>query len=163
MKKLISIFLTVIAILACCAPATAFAADNKDSEAYFTQDEFNELENSDIENVEPYTTGLIAGKNLNVGKKNATTLQINAYTKGTDEVVKCGFTKVIVQRRASSSSSWSKYKPFKDLYSNSNYYTLTKSVTVEKGYQYRVVATHYAKKSLFSTQKIESTSSYISF
>ena len=42
-------------------------------------------------------------------------------------------------------------------------YNLSKSLTVDKGYQYRVTATHYAKKSLFSTQKVDSTTGYLTF
>lgn len=163
MKKTISIILSVLLTIGCFLPCTVFAAESStaDEEKYIYTTYQGE-DYAEIEGVSVYSSNLISKSRISISK-SGTTLNITGITKGTDEVVKCGFTKVIVQRRASSSSSWSKYKTFKDLYSNSNYYTLTKSVTVEKGYQYRVVATHYAKKSLFSTQKIESTSSYISF
>ena len=42
-------------------------------------------------------------------------------------------------------------------------YTLNKSLTIATGYQYRVTAIHYAKKSLFSTQKIEVATGYLTF
>lgn len=90
-------------------------------------------------------------------------MQISGYTQGSDEVIKCGFTKVVIQRRASTSASWSNYKTLNDLYSSSDYYRLSKSIPVNYGYQYRVTATHYAKKSLLSTQKIDSTTGYLTF
>lgn len=95
--------------------------------------------------------------------KDATTLIIKGYTYGNSEVKKCGFTKIIIQRKKSSESSWSNYKTYNDLFSESNKYKLSKSVAVEKGYQYRAKATHYAKKSLLSTQKIDSTTGSLTF
>lgn len=95
--------------------------------------------------------------------KKGTSLILYGITQGNSEVVKCGFTKVVIQRKKSSSTSWSNYKTYNDLFSESNNYTLNKSVAVEKGYQYRVTATHYAKKSLLSTQKIEVTTGSLTF
>ncbi|MBQ6018626.1 MAG: hypothetical protein IJL26_00470 [Clostridia bacterium] len=45
------------------------------------------------------------------------------------------------------------------------YYSIgiSKSLTVTSGYQYRVTCTHYAKKSLLSTQKINNTSNTVTF
>ena len=96
-------------------------------------------------------------------RKNGTSLILYGITKGNNEVKKCGFTKVIIQRKKSSENSWSNYKTYNDLFSESNSYTLNKSVAVEKGYQYRAKATHYAKKSLLSTQKIDSTTGSLTF
>ena len=79
---------------------------------------------------------------VKIAKKDATTLIIKGYTYGNNEVKKCGFTKVIIQRKKSSENSWSNYKTYNDLFSESNSYTLNKSVAVEKGYQYRAKATH---------------------
>ena len=162
MKKYTSIFLAILMIITCSAPVTAFAADNTEDNAYFTQEEFETIEHIYAVNITPYTTGLITDKNLGIAKDGAI-LKITGKTEGNSEVVKCGFTKVVIQRKKSSSTSWSNYKTYKDLYSDSTKYNLRKSITVEKGYQYRVTATHYAKKSLLSTQKIDSTTGSLTF
>ena len=163
MKKYISIFLTLIIIIACFTPVTAFAADSSKDDVSFTQEELDLLENTSAVGISPYSTGLISGCDIRIAKQGSNTLLISGYTHGSSEVVKCGFTKVVIQRKKSSSTSWSNYKTYKDLYSNSTKYKLSKSITVEKGYQYRVTATHYAKKSLLSTQKIDSTTGYSTF
>lgn len=163
MKKHISIFLAILMIITCLAPVTAFAADSTEDDAYFTQEEFEVLEHIYAVSITPYTTGLITGNKLGIAKQGTTTLVITGYTYGSNDVVKCGFTKVVVQRKTASATSWSNYKTYNDLYSESNRYNLSKSLTVEKGYQYRVTATHYAKNSLLSTQKIDSTTGYLTF
>lgn len=163
MKKYISMFLTILMIITCFAPVTAYASESTEDDVYFTQEEFETLEHIYAVGITPYTTGLITGNKLGIAKQDTTTLVIKGYTYGSSEVVKCGFTKVVVQRKKASATSWSNYKTYKDLYSDSTKYNLSKSLTVEKGYQYRVTATHYAKKSLFSTQKIDSTTGYLTF
>lgn len=163
MKKYISMFLTILMIITCFAPVTAYASESTEDDVYFTQEEFEALEHIYAVGITPYTTGLITGNKLGIAKQDTTTLVIKGYTYGSSEVVKCGFTKVVVQRKKASATSWSNYKTYKDLYSDSTKYNLSKSLTVEKGYQYRVTATHYAKKSLFSTQKIDSTTGYLTF
>ncbi len=162
MKKYISIFFAILMMLTCFAPATAFADDSLENDTYFTQEESELPEYAYATYSLERATDLITGKNLFI-EKSGTTLTIKGHTKGSSEVKKCGFTKVIVQRKKSTATSWSEYKTYKSLYSESNYYNLNKSLTVEKGYQYRVTATHYAKKSLFSTQKIEATTGYLTF
>ncbi len=162
MKKIISIVIATIITITCMIPLTAFAADNSEDDSYFTQEEFEALEHTYAISVTPYSTGLITDKNLGIAK-DGTILKITGLTKGSNDVVKCGFTKVVVQRKKSSEKSWSNYKTYNDLYSESNKYDLNKSLTVDKGYQYRVTATHYAKKSLLSTQKIEATTGYLTF
>ena len=163
MKKYISIFLTLIMIIACFTPVTAFAADSSKDDVSFTQEELELLEHTSAVGISQYSTGLISGCDIRIAKQGSTTLLISGYTYGSNEVVKCGFTKVVIQRKKSSSTSWSNYKKYDDLYSKSNSYTLNKSVAVEKGYQYRVTATHYAKKSLLSTQKVDSTTGSLTF
>ena len=162
MKKYLSIILSAIIAITCLIPFTAFAEDNTEYDAEFTQAEFESLEHVYAVSIQPYSSGLITDYRLGIAK-SGNNLQISGYTQGSDEVIKCGFTKVTIQRRTSSSGSWSNYKTLNDLYSNSDYYKLSKSLTVDKGYQYRVTATHYAKKSLLSTQKIDSTTGYLTF
>lgn len=162
MRKIIAILLFSLVFVSTIMPTIAFAANNTEDNAYFTQEDFESDEH--IYAVYPQTraTGLIIGKNLGISK-SGTTLKITGYTTGSTDVVKCGFKEVVVQRRASTSASWSDYKTYEDLYSESTKYTLNKSLTVSTGYQYRVTAIHYAKKSLLSTQKIEVSTGYLTF
>lgn len=165
MKKTISIMSVFLAIVFCIVPTTALASNSTEDDTYFTQEEFemlNPIYAEYEENLNTRATGLIIRKNLAIAK-DGTKLVIKGYTYGSDEVVKCGFKEVVVQRRANSSSSWSNYKTYEDLYSESTKYTFKKSLTVATGYQYRVTAIHYAKKSLLSTQKIEVTTGYLTF
>ncbi len=160
MKKYLSIILSAVIALTCLIPFTAFAEDNTEYDTEFTQAEFESLEHVYAVSIQPYSSGLITNHRLGIAK-NSNNLVLSGFTQCSDEVIKCGFTKVVIQRRASSSASWSKYKTFNDLYSDSSYYKISKTIPVDKGYQYRVTATHYAKKSLFSTQKIDATTGYL--
>lgn len=162
MKKLISLLCMVLISVICLAPFTAFANEVNTDDTYFNWERFEALEHSYSLGVTPYATGLIVDTKLGIAKDKST-LVIIGYTKGNNKVIKSGFTKVIVQRKKSNSKSWSNYKKYTDLYSNSSQYNLNKSIHVENGYQYRVTATHYAKKSLFSTQKINATTGYLTF
>ncbi len=161
-KKFLSVALAVMSFSMCVLPTTAFATNqNETTENYYSTEEtvaYAEYE----ENSKARATGLIIDKNLYI-KKRGTTLSIKGYTEGSSETEKVGFKEVIIERRKNSSSSWSEYKVYEDLYSSSTKYTLSKAVTVASGYQYRVTAVHYAKKSLFSTQKITATTGYLTF
>ena len=168
-RKVVSIFLSVIAMITCILPTTAFAAsnnvsvDNSNNAFYYSIEESEEVAYASYEiNSMARATGLITKNNLYI-TKNGTTLSIGGVTTCTSDIVKCGFKEVVIERRKNSSSSWSEYKVYEDLYSSSSSYTLKKSVTVPSGYQYRVTAIHYAKKSLLSTQKIEAVTGYLSF
>lgn len=165
MKKIISILLVVIVIVFCVIPTSAMAINDAENDVSFSQEEFELLNPIYAEydgNANTRATGLITDYDLAIAK-SGTKLVIKGYTYRSDEVVKCGFKEVVIQRRTSSSASWSDYKTYEDLYSESTKYTLKKSLTVATGYQYRVTAIHYAKKSLFSTQKIEVSTGYLTF
>lgn len=54
MKKYISIFLAILIIITCSAPVTAFAADNTEDNAYFTQEEFETFEHIYAVNITLY-------------------------------------------------------------------------------------------------------------
>lgn len=165
--KVISMVLSVVAMITCILPTTAFAANSNinTDDVIFTEAEFEALNPIYAEYEETSkarATGLIINKNIGIAKSGSC-LVISGYTYGTSDVEKAGFKEVVIERRKNSSSSWSEYKVYEDLYSSSAKYTLSKSVTVPSGYQYRVTAVHYAKASLFSTQKVEGVSGYISF
>lgn len=165
--KVISMVLSVVAMITCILPTTAFAANSNinTDDVIFTEAEFealNPIYAEYEESSKARATGLITKKNIGIAK-NGSALVISGYTYGTSDVEKAGFKEVVIERRKNSSSSWSEYKVYENLYSSSAKYTLSKSVTVPSGYQYRVTAVHYAKASLFSTQKVEGVSGYISF
>lgn len=162
MKKFTTLLFTIVLLITSIMPFNAYAVEIGEDDACFTQEEFESLEHIYSESIQPYATGLITGHQLGIAK-NGTSLLISGYTHGSSETKKTGFTEVIIQRKKASESKWSDYKTYKDLYSESNKYTLSKTVAVESGYQYRVTAVHYAKKSLFSTQKIEATTGYLTF
>lgn len=134
-----------------------FAADY-----YITAQDFENLEqvSSGDEEVSVCATGLITGYRVALAK-DGNYLIIKGGTECTEEVKKCGFKYIKLQQY--KNGSWVDYKTFEDLYADSNSYTVTKSVAAEKGYSYRVVAQHYAKKSLFSTEKIVNSTSSLSF
>ncbi len=161
MRKYLSIVLSIFMVVCCLVPYTALASDNND-DIIISKTEFEKLEHTYAEYIETRATGLIVNINLGIAKSGSY-LVISGSTTGTSSVVKCGFTKVTIQQRKSSNDSWSNYKSYNDLYADSNAYTLGKTVSVPSGYQYRVTATHYAKQSLFSTQKIDSTTGYLTF
>ncbi len=162
MKKKIIVFLSLAMIMCCLLPYNVYAQSNNESMTVTNTNKYNELEFVYAEYDDLKATGLIVSKSLGIAKSGSS-LVISGHTTGTSSVIKCGFTKVIVQKRNNSNSSWSDYKTYTDLYNNSNTYTLGKSISVSSGYQYRVKAIHYAKKSLLSIQKIEATTSYLQF
>lgn len=106
-------------------------------------------------------TGLIMTYGIGV-TANGSNLVIAGRTICISDVVKCGFTVVTIQHRKSSSYSWTDYRTYTDLYNNNSSYTLAKTVAVASAYQYRVTCTHYAKKNLLTTQKINNTSNVVS-
>lgn len=167
MKKIIRLIITSCLLLSLFIPTVAFAAVNGEqadwNDIALSTEEFNVILASNTENsAVPYATGLINKCSIAISK-SGNSLIIVGLTQGSTEVVKCGFTKVTIQRRANSSSSWSNYKTYTDLYIDGRIYNLSKSITVSSGYQYRVTCTHYAKKSLLSTQKIDNTSNTLTF
>lgn len=161
MKKYLSIILSIFMAICCLVPYTVLASNTED-DIVIKKTEFEKLEHTYAEYVETRATDLIVNKNLGIAK-SGNSLVISGSTTGTSSVIKCGFTKVTIQQRKRSSDNWINYKSYNDLYSDSNTYTLGKKVSVPSGYQYRVTAIHYAKQSMFSTQKIEASTTYLQF
>lgn len=128
-----------------------------------SDEKFEEILSNNPDNqITPLSSDLI-NRHFIAIQKNGNCLIIAGTTYGSSEVSKCGFTKVSIQRRSNSSASWSNYQTYSDLYNNSHQYILSKSISVPSGYQYRVTCTHYAKKNLVSTQKINGTSNILTF
>lgn len=159
-KTVFLICLSLIMVM----PSTAFANEENTEDWQFIsidEEEFNEmLDPYIVDNTKTRASGLITIYGISI-KKDGNKLLIAGKTYGNADVVKCGFTHVTVQRRKNSSYSWSQCTKFEDLYSNSTGYVLTASITPQKGYQYRVSCTHYAKKNIFSTEKINNISNIV--
>ena len=168
MKKAFLSAISVIMIIVTLVP-TAFAANETLAEwqdLILTEEEFNTiLANNTIHTVDEDTraTGLISAYAIAISKTGTSTLNIAGKTTGTADVVKSGFKEVVIQRRASSSSSWTDYYTYEDLYIDEIAYVLGKSLTVPTGYQYRVTCIHYVKKNFLSVQKIDNVSNVIQF
>ena len=167
MKKFVSIVISICFIFSLFIPNTAFASvdegmgDWQDIE--LSEEEFNGiLSNNQNDDIRPFASGLIISYSIGISK-NGNTLIIAGKTSGTDRVIRSGFTKVTIQRRKDSSSSWTDYKTYEDLYNDATSYFLSKSYIVISGYEYRVTCTHYAKKNLLSVEKINNTSNTLSF
>ena len=168
MKKILLSVISIIMVMFTLVP-NAFAANEELAEwqdLILTQEEFNTILSNNI----IYTTdentrasNLIHAYAIAISKSGTNTLNIAGKTTGTYDVVKSGFKEVVVQRRASSSASWTDYYTYEDLYIDQIGYNLAKSLTVPTGYQYRVTCIHYAKKNIFSVQKIDNVSNVIQF
>lgn len=168
MKKILLSVLSIIMVIVTLVPI-AFAVDEQLPEwqdLILTEEEFNAiLANNTIHTIDEDTraTGLIAAYAMAISKSETNTLNIAGKTTGTTDVVKSGFKEVVIQRRANSSSSWTDYITYEDLYIEQIAYVLAKKLTVPTGYQYRVTCIHYAKKNFFSVQKIDNVSNVIQF
>lgn len=117
-------------------------------------DDFSEASN------ETRASGLILTYALSI-KKSGTSITISGKTGCGPDVIKCGFKNLTVERRKSSSSSWSDYYDYGDSYVESAFASLNTTLSVASGYQYRVTCKHYAKKSLLSTQTISNVSNIV--
>lgn len=139
-----------------------FADDEPDwQDASWTQEEFYDILGQNSQNqISALSSGLIIAYSIAISG-SGTNLLVAGQTICNTNVSKCGLTVVTIKRRTSSTASWSTYKTYKDLYNSGSAYTLAKTIAVPSGYQYRVYCTHYAKKSLFSTEKIENASNVV--
>lgn len=164
MKKIIKSIFLVCLLFIMLIPTVAYAEDEHVPEwedATLTEEEFNEiLAPYVVDNTKTRASGLITAYGMAISK-SGNKLLIAGKTYGNADVTKCGFTKVIVQRRKNSDYSWSTYASFYDLYSNTVSYVLKKDLTPPSGYQYRVTCTHYARKNIFSTEKIDNISNIV--
>lgn len=168
MKKILLSVISLVMVVFTLVP-TAFAANEQLPEwqdLVLTEEEFNEiLANNVIYTTDENTraSDLIAAWAIAISKSGTNVLNIAGKTTGTTQAVTTGFKEVVVQRRTSSSASWTDYYTYEDLYINEVGYNLGKSLTVPTGYQYRVTCIHYAKKNFLSVQKIDNVSNVIQF
>ena len=168
MKKFLLSVFSVIMVMFTLVP-TAFAENEQKPEwqdLILTQEEFNAiLANNIIHTVDEETraNNLIHLYAIAISKSGTNKLNIAGVTTGTAYVVKAGFKEVVVQRRVNSSSAWTDYITYKDIYWDEGICNLAKTITVPTGYQYRVTCIHYAKKNIFSVQKIDNVSNVLTF
>lgn len=158
--KLLAIMLSLLFVFQ--TSLVAFADDTPDWEdAIWSQQKFNEILNQNPNNqMAARATGLIAIYSIGISN-DGLNLLIAGETLCAHDVIKCGFTVVTIKRRTSSTASWTIYKTYNDLYRDNSTYSLAKTLSIPSGYQWRVYCTHYAKKSLLSTQKIDNKSNVI--
>lgn len=163
MKKFIQLIIMCCLVLSIFIPITALASVGDEQselqDIHLSKSEFNEITSNN--SISTYSTGLIQSHSISVSAKG-NKLILAGYTRCISTVAKCGFTNVTIQQKKSSSTSWTEYNTFGDFLKDSSSYTLTKSITVGTGYQYRVSVTHYAKRNIFSTEKINAVSNIVS-
>ena len=164
MKKLLKLIVISLLLFSFLVPYTAFAEtgeiDAEWQDIELTEEERNAyLANNPNNAVSTYATGLISSYLISASKSGSN-LIITGITRGATGVKRCGFTKVTIEVRYNSTAPWSTYKTYTDLYDDSVIYILDKSIAVRSG-QYRVTCTHYAKKNILSTEKINNTSNTV--
>ena len=164
-NKIKSVFIVVLCFI-CIFSFQAFALEKNDievSDIVLSQEKINEiLALGNTYTSDERATGLIISATAAIND-NYKLLQFVGTINCMPDVVKCGFEDIIVQRRASSSSAWTHYYTFDDSYEESTFHTAIKAVTTNTGYEYRVTCTLYAKKNIFSVERIDMVSNIIAW
>ncbi len=132
MKKIL-ILLIVTFVLACSLPITVVEA---------TYDEPITSTNE-----QSRAAGLILSYELSVSPSKGT-LYINAVTRCSRKMESVGFKNIVIQY-STDNVNWQDEKTLGDLLKSDSidYYLNNYSVSVNGGYHYRVICTHYAKES----------------
>lgn len=161
MKRVVSFLLSAIILSTCCV-FQANAINEENFIPYIIDLSLTSpiYENAN-ESTESRATGLIMSYGLEISA-TGTTIRILGETYCAGSVVKSGFKNFVVQRKKVTSSTWSDYYDYGDLYSDTYAASVNTTLAVESGYQYRVTCKHYAKKSLLVTQSISNTSNVVS-
>ena len=164
-KKIKAVFIIVLCFISIFS-SQAFAFEKNDIEVsniVLSQEEINEiLALGNTYTPEERASGLILTATAAIDD-DYKLLQFVGTMMCIGEVVKCGFENIVVQRRASSSSAWTHYYTFDDSYEESTSHTVIKAVTTNKGYEYRVVCNLYAKKNIFSVERIDMVSNIMAW
>lgn len=160
MKRFVSLLLSAIILFTCCGFQTS--AINEENFVPYVID-FS-LTSPTFEKgrevSENRASGLILIYGLEISVAG-TTLKIRGETYCNDEVVKSGFKNLVVQRKKTTSTTWSDYYDYGDIYSDTYSTSINTTLAVASGYEYRVTCKHYAKKSLLVTQSISNTSNIV--
>lgn len=168
MKKFFKTALIVALCMITAFPFNSFAVDGEKVQWYdidLTENEIQRiLDLNPQNNTSTRATDLILAYNVGIDKSSTGT-KLNLVAKLTCDidVVKCGFKKIVIQRRTNANVAWSTYLTYEDLYYDDFAYTIARQIAVSGGYQYRAVCTFYAKKNILSTQKIELASNIVTY
>ena len=163
MKKIIKFTLIFSLILINVFPMHAFATEKAPQweDAEFSEEELAAIYALGTElELNERATGLITSGSIAVGNSGTTLLIVGRLTC-TTEVKKCGFKEVVVQKRTTANGDWVNIFTYEDLYADTSTYVMQKSLGVVAGYDYRVTCIYYAKKNIFSVQKIEAVSNIV--
>lgn len=166
MKKFFKTALIVALCMITAFPFNSFAIDGEKVQWYDIDLTENEIQR--ILDLNPQNNASTRASDLilffNVGiDKDGTNLNLVAKITCDLDVVKCGFKKILIQRRTNANVAWSTCFTFEDLYDDDSDYTIARQIAVSGGYQYRAVCTFYAKKNILSTQKIELASNIVTY
>lgn len=147
MKKIISV-ISIVLVIFSIFNFSAFAVETIDETTgvIMTEEVVEQAEGIyNNTNNNARATGLIEQNTLTLSE-TSTQLIIYAETKGSTEVSKCGFTYIKLQ--ILDNGVWTDCAGYcyEDLYSNSNTYTFSKTISPAKGEIYRVICEHYAEK-----------------
>ena len=159
MKRFISFLLCLVGVVSF-FEFDASATNSKEVEPYIIDFSLTSVDNVYLNDDNSRASGLIYSYALKV-TKSGTILRIEGATNGSVEVVKCGFKNLTVERRKTSSDSWSDYYEYGNIIREATSASLNTTLSVASGYQYRVTCKHYAKKSLLVTQSISNTSNIV--
>ncbi len=159
MKRLVSFLLCLIGIVSF-FEFDAGAMNLKEAQPYTIDFSLTAVDDIDLNANNSRISGLIYAYGLQLSK-SGTTLKIEGETHGTTEVVTCGFKNLTIERRKSSSDSWTDYYEYGNVYRDATSSFLETTLSVASGYQYRITCKHYAKKSLLLTQSISNTSNIV--
>ena len=168
MKKLFKTALIVALCMITAFPFNSFAIDGEKVQWYdidLTENEIQRiLDLNPQNNASSRASDLILAFNIAIAKsETGTNLNLVAKLVCDLDVVKCGFKKIVIQRRTNANVAWSTCFTFEDLYDDCPDYLIARQIAVSTGYQYRAVCTFYAKKNILSTQKIELTSNVVTY
>lgn len=160
MKRIVSFLLSVVLMVSFYAFDIG-AVDDEPSPPYVIDFVLTtESESTDVEQNSSRVSGLITSYGLSLSK-SGTTLEISGRTHGTSEVIKSGFKNLTVERRKTSDDSWEDYYEYGNVYRDAFAASLSTSLVVASGYQYRISCKHYAKKNLLAIQTISNTSNIV--
>lgn len=158
MKKIVCMLLSVSLMFSFFVFDTSAAMEEADP--YVIDFTLTSADTFSEENGNERVSGLILSYLLSI-EKSGTSVVIKGKTACASDVVKCGFKNLTVERRKSSSYSWSDYYDYGDVYRDTSAATLNTTLSVASGYQYRVTCKHYAKKNLLLTENISNASAVL--
>lgn len=159
MKKIFCALLSFVMIFSLFTFDT-FAVSEAETAPYVIDFTLSSANDFSVASNETRVSGLILTYALSI-QKSGTSIVIKGKTGCSNDVVKCGFKNLTVERRKSSSSSWSDYYDYGDYYVESTLATVSTTLSVASGYQYRVTCKHYAKKNLLLTENISNASAVL--